>query len=108
MATACRQLSRLPGMAALTRATPRPLRTLLAEQQVLAVVRAGTVPDAAALCAALADGGIRVVELTFTIDDAEKHLAVAAEHAASVAGTGTVVGAGTVRRADQARAAIDA
>jgi 2-dehydro-3-deoxyphosphogluconate aldolase/(4S)-4-hydroxy-2-oxoglutarate aldolase len=90
----------------MTEATARPLRALLAEERVLAVVRAGTVPDAAALCAALAEGGIRVVELTFTIDGVEKHLAVAAEHAAS--GAGTVVGAGTVLGADQARAAIDA
>lgn len=92
----------------MTQDTPRTLRALLAEERVLAVVRAATVPDAAALCAALADGGIRVVELTFTIPGVEKHLSVAAEHAAAAPGAGTMVGAGTVLGADQARAAIDA
>lgn len=92
----------------MTQATAPTLRALLLEQRVLAVVRAPSVPDPAALCAALAEGGIRVVELTFTITGVEKHLAAAAAHAASAQGAGTVVGAGTVLGADQARAAIDA
>ena len=36
------------------------LRGLLAEQRVLAVVRAATIADPVALCAALAEGGIHV------------------------------------------------
>jgi 2-dehydro-3-deoxyphosphogluconate aldolase/(4S)-4-hydroxy-2-oxoglutarate aldolase len=96
----------------MTQATPlrgaRSFRELLAEQRVLSVVRAGTIPDAAALCAALAEGGIHVVELTFTTPGVDKHLAAAAAYAASPDGTGTVVGAGTVLGADMARAAVDA
>ncbi|NUS50930.1 MAG: hypothetical protein HOQ22_07820, partial [Nocardioidaceae bacterium] len=92
----------------MTQATPlgggRPLRTLLAEQRVLAVVRAPQLPDPVALCAALAAGGIRVVELTFTTPGVEKHLAAATEHA----GDDVVVGAGTVLGADQATAAVQA
>jgi 2-dehydro-3-deoxyphosphogluconate aldolase/(4S)-4-hydroxy-2-oxoglutarate aldolase len=83
-------------------------RELLAEQRVLAVVRADTIPDVAALCAALADGGIHVVELTFTTPGVDEHLAAAAAFAASGEGAGTVVGAGTVLGAAQARAAVDA
>jgi 2-dehydro-3-deoxyphosphogluconate aldolase/(4S)-4-hydroxy-2-oxoglutarate aldolase len=74
----------------------------LAKDRVLVVVRAPTIPDAAELCAALAAGGIRYVELTFTTPDLTKHLRRAAE------APGCHVGAGTVRTAAQALAAIDA
>jgi 2-dehydro-3-deoxyphosphogluconate aldolase/(4S)-4-hydroxy-2-oxoglutarate aldolase len=82
------------------------LHRVLAEQAVVAVVRAPQVPDVAALCEALRSGGIGVVELTFTTAGIEEDLAAAARYAASV--DGVVVGAGTVTRPDQARAAIDA
>ncbi|TQS46820.1 bifunctional 4-hydroxy-2-oxoglutarate aldolase/2-dehydro-3-deoxy-phosphogluconate aldolase [Cryptosporangium phraense] len=70
--------------------------------RVVCVVRAPVLPSAPALCQALADGGIRTVELTFTTPDVLRHLSAAA----SV--PGVVVGVGTVLTASDARAAIDA
>jgi 2-dehydro-3-deoxyphosphogluconate aldolase / (4S)-4-hydroxy-2-oxoglutarate aldolase len=78
------------------------LMTALRADRVLSVVRADTVPDVGRLCSALAAGGIRTVELTFTTPDVLDHLAAAARH------PGVLVGVGTVLTADQARAAIDA
>lgn len=77
----------------------------LRDDATLAVVRANGIPDPAALCAALVSGGIRTVELTYTIPDALKHLRTAADAALD---HGALVGMGTVLTADQARAAIDA
>jgi len=70
--------------------------------RVLAVVRAPEIPDAAALCRALAAGGIRCVELTYTTPDLAGHLARA------TAAEGTYLGAGTVLTAAQATGAIEA
>ena len=67
--------------------------------RVLAVVRAPEIPDAAALCRALAAGGIRCVELTYTTPDLAGHLARA------TAAEGTYLGAGTVLTAAQATGA---
>jgi 2-dehydro-3-deoxyphosphogluconate aldolase/(4S)-4-hydroxy-2-oxoglutarate aldolase len=97
----------------MTDATPAPgpaggLRALLEARAVVSVVRAPEIPDAAALCDALHRGGIGVVELTFTTPRVEQHLARALRYAASSGDAGVVVGVGTVTRADQARAAIDA
>jgi 2-dehydro-3-deoxyphosphogluconate aldolase/(4S)-4-hydroxy-2-oxoglutarate aldolase len=72
----------------------------LAEDRVLAVVRAPAIPDAAELCRALVDGGIRCVELTFTTPGVLAHL----RRAAGVCR----VGVGTVLSAGDAEAAIDA
>ena len=85
----------------------QPDRTIetLAADRALSVVRAERIPDAAALCQALVDGGIRTVELTFTTPDVLVHLARAAESAAQ---TGAVVGVGTVLTAEQAEQAVDA
>jgi 2-dehydro-3-deoxyphosphogluconate aldolase/(4S)-4-hydroxy-2-oxoglutarate aldolase len=83
----------------------------LAEQVVLAAFeRVGVLPvvavdDAAVvgdLCAALLEGGISCIEITFRTDAATEALARAA------AVEGMLVGAGTVLTADQARAAADA
>lgn len=70
--------------------------------RVVCVVRAPEIPDAAALCGALAVGGIRTVELTFTTPDVLRHVAAAADT------PGVVLGVGTVLTAADARAAIDA
>lgn len=77
----------------------------LQDERVLAVVRAKSVPDVTALCAALVKGGISVVELTFTIPELPRIMEVAANSAAQ---TGAFVGAGTVLTASDARTAIDA
>jgi 2-dehydro-3-deoxyphosphogluconate aldolase/(4S)-4-hydroxy-2-oxoglutarate aldolase len=77
----------------------------LRTDRVLAVVRGQRIADAADLCAALVAGGIRTIELTFTIPDAVRHVRRAAE--ASEA-TGALLGVGTVMTGEQARAAADA
>ncbi len=74
----------------------------LAADRALTVVRAPELPDAAALCRALAEGGIRTVELTFTTPGVLGHL----ERAAGVESTN--LGVGTVRSAAQARDAVNA
>lgn len=81
---------------------PHPdFRAALAAEPVIAVVRASSIPDAPALCAALAAGGIMCTELTFSTPNVVPHLrsAVAAGHR---------IGAGTVLTAAQAKDAVDA
>lgn len=78
---------------------------VLRQDRVLSVVRAESIPDAADLCHAIAAGGIRTVELTFTTPGVLDHLRSCAD---SVSGAGIMLGVGTVMTADQARAAIDA
>jgi 2-dehydro-3-deoxyphosphogluconate aldolase/(4S)-4-hydroxy-2-oxoglutarate aldolase len=78
---------------------------VLRSDRVLSVVRAQRIPDAADLCHALAAGGIRTVELTFTTPDVLRHVK---SSSAAVASSGVVLGVGTVMTADQASAAIDA
>lgn len=78
---------------------------VLRSDRVLSVVRAERIPDAADLCHALAAGGIRTVELTFTTPGVLDHLRSCAD---AVARDGIVLGVGTVMTGDQARAAIDA
>ncbi|WP_034271175.1 bifunctional 4-hydroxy-2-oxoglutarate aldolase/2-dehydro-3-deoxy-phosphogluconate aldolase [Actinospica robiniae] len=77
---------------------------VIATDRVLAVVRAPSVPDPAGLCDALAEGGIRAVEFTFTTPGVADILA----RAAAARRPGTHLGAGTVLTAGQAEAAIDA
>jgi 2-dehydro-3-deoxyphosphogluconate aldolase/(4S)-4-hydroxy-2-oxoglutarate aldolase len=86
---------------AATRAELDVLDVLRADR-ALTVVRADTIPDVVALCHALAEGGLRTVELTFTTPGVLEHLAKAARV------PGVLLGAGTVLTADQARGAIDA
>ena len=69
------------------------------------MVRAPHVDDVVALVTALATGGIRVVELTFTIPRLPELLHTASENASQ---TGAIIGAGTVRGAAQAREAVAA
>lgn len=76
----------------------------MAGDRVLAVVRAPRIPDPAALCAALAEGGIRTVEFTFTTPGVTDVLAAAA----AAREPGRHIGAGTVMTAREAEEAIDA
>jgi 2-dehydro-3-deoxyphosphogluconate aldolase/(4S)-4-hydroxy-2-oxoglutarate aldolase len=78
--------------------------SVIAEDRILAVVRAPRIPDPAELCAALASGGIRAVEFTYTTPGLPEILAAAAD----ARKPGQHIGAGTVVTAEQARAAIDA
>jgi len=73
--------------------SPAGLREALAADPVIAVVRAPRIPDAAALCEALAAGGITCTELTFTTPDVTTHL-VRAAAAGHRVGVGTVLSAG--------------
>ncbi|MFM9445596.1 bifunctional 4-hydroxy-2-oxoglutarate aldolase/2-dehydro-3-deoxy-phosphogluconate aldolase [Streptomyces acidiscabies] len=74
----------------------------LAEDRVIAVVRAPELPDAAALATALVAGGVPWIEFTYTTPGLPAHL----RDAASV--PGCHLGAGTVLTAAQAEAAIEA
>jgi 2-dehydro-3-deoxyphosphogluconate aldolase / (4S)-4-hydroxy-2-oxoglutarate aldolase len=74
---------------------------IIGEDRAVALVRAPAIPDAAALANALAAGGIRAVEFTFTTPDVLAHIADAAR-------TDTVVGAGTVLTVAQAHDALAA
>ncbi|MGV9799511.1 bifunctional 4-hydroxy-2-oxoglutarate aldolase/2-dehydro-3-deoxy-phosphogluconate aldolase [Mycobacterium sp. NPDC003449] len=78
---------------------------VLRADRVLSVVRADRIPDAADLCHALAAGGIRTVELTFTTPGVLDHLRSCSD---AVSRSGIVLGVGTVLTADQAGAAIEA
>jgi 2-dehydro-3-deoxyphosphogluconate aldolase/(4S)-4-hydroxy-2-oxoglutarate aldolase len=78
--------------------------SVIAEDRILAVVRAPRIPDPAELCAALASGGIRTVEFTYTTPGLPEILAAAA----AARKPGQHIGAGTVLTAEQAHAAIDA
>jgi 2-dehydro-3-deoxyphosphogluconate aldolase / (4S)-4-hydroxy-2-oxoglutarate aldolase len=80
---------------------PLPMIDQLRADRVLTVVRAAAIPDAVALCRALAAGGLRLVELTFTTPDVLTHVAAAAT-------IGLPIGVGTVLTGDQARGAVDA
>ncbi|MGV9267802.1 bifunctional 4-hydroxy-2-oxoglutarate aldolase/2-dehydro-3-deoxy-phosphogluconate aldolase [Kitasatospora sp. NPDC003701] len=75
------------------------LRAVLVASPVIAVVRAPRIPDAAALCAALAEGGINLTEFTYTTPEVTTHLQRAARE-------GWRVGVGTVLTAEQAEEAI--
>ncbi|MFB7617487.1 bifunctional 4-hydroxy-2-oxoglutarate aldolase/2-dehydro-3-deoxy-phosphogluconate aldolase [Kitasatospora sp. NPDC056181] len=75
------------------------MRAVLASSPVIAVVRAPRIPDAVALCAALAEGGINLTEFTYTTPDVTDHLQRAARK-------GWRVGVGTVLTAEQAERAL--
>ncbi|SOB80061.1 bifunctional 4-hydroxy-2-oxoglutarate aldolase/2-dehydro-3-deoxy-phosphogluconate aldolase [Streptomyces sp. 1331.2] len=72
-----------------------PALAALQDDRVIAVVRAPRIPDAPALCAALAAGGIHWTEFTYTTPEVTKHLRRAAQ-------SGWRVGVGTVLTAEQA------
>ncbi|WP_328946316.1 bifunctional 4-hydroxy-2-oxoglutarate aldolase/2-dehydro-3-deoxy-phosphogluconate aldolase [Streptomyces sp. NBC_00250] len=81
--------------------TPESFPAELTADPVIAVIRAPHIADAPALCAALAQGGIRHVEFTFTTPDVTRHLAQAAA-------TSAHVGVGTVLTRRQAELAVQA
>ncbi|MBV8951695.1 MAG: bifunctional 4-hydroxy-2-oxoglutarate aldolase/2-dehydro-3-deoxy-phosphogluconate aldolase [Actinobacteria bacterium] len=74
----------------------------LARTRVLPVVAVEDAASVGELCAALLEGGIASVEITFRTAAAAEAIARAAEV------TGMLVGAGTVLTAEQARAALEA
>jgi 2-dehydro-3-deoxyphosphogluconate aldolase/(4S)-4-hydroxy-2-oxoglutarate aldolase len=88
----------------------------IGEDRTVALVRLDEIPDAVALTSALAAGGIRAIEFTFTTPNVEQHIQAvrAAIDAGEQSGSGerpgrrSAVGAGTVLTAAKAKAAIDA
>jgi 2-dehydro-3-deoxyphosphogluconate aldolase/(4S)-4-hydroxy-2-oxoglutarate aldolase len=74
----------------------------LADDRVVAVLRAASLRDTRDIVSALVSTGIRCVELTWTIENVLSHLT----EAASV--PGAVVGVGTVLHRPQVQAAVDA
>ena len=84
----------------MTTSASAAMATIL-QDRALAVVRAPAIPDPVALSNALAQSGIRAVELTFTTPGVLDYLSAAASSDA-------VLGMGTVCTADQAKAAIGA
>ncbi|HXG47506.1 MAG TPA: bifunctional 4-hydroxy-2-oxoglutarate aldolase/2-dehydro-3-deoxy-phosphogluconate aldolase [Methylomirabilota bacterium] len=76
----------------------------LLQPGLIAVVRAGSAAQVPPIAEALVAGGFRAIEVTLTVPDA---LTAIRETAARV-GCRAVVGVGTVLKADQAAAAIDA
>jgi 2-dehydro-3-deoxyphosphogluconate aldolase/(4S)-4-hydroxy-2-oxoglutarate aldolase len=73
---------------------------IILADRALSVVRAPHISDPVALSDALAHGGIRALELTFTTPGVLDLIR-------TVSDAGAIVGAGTVLTADQARSAID-
>lgn len=82
----------------------KPVIDTLRADQALVVVRASRLEDPVALCQALAAGGIRTVELTYTTPGLTDLLSQVSARAED----DIVIGAGTVLTADQARAALAA
>lgn len=76
----------------------------LEQDRVLSIVRAPRIDDVLALTAALGQGGIRVLELTFTTPGLTELLRTASSGAQG----DSFVGAGTVTSGDQATAALEA
>lgn len=76
--------------------------TALRERPLVAAIRAPSADAALGSARAVAKGGVRLLEITFTVPDATRVMS-------ALAGTeGGIVGAGTVLTADQCRAALDA
>jgi 2-dehydro-3-deoxyphosphogluconate aldolase / (4S)-4-hydroxy-2-oxoglutarate aldolase len=76
---------------------------VIEQDRAVVVVRAGSVADPVALTKLCVEAGIRCIEFTFSIANAPEVI-----RAATKAGAGALVGAGTVMRTAQARAAIEA
>lgn len=70
---------------------------------VVSVVRADSVEDAVKIVEAVVDGGIKSIELTYSVPRAND---VIADLVATYAGTDVMIGAGTVLEATSARLAI--
>lgn len=81
---------------------PLDLLDQLGRDRALVIIRAKQISDPAGLVRALAAGGIRLVEFTFTTPGVLDMIKASAQV------PGSVVGAGTVLTADQARDAIGA
>jgi 2-dehydro-3-deoxyphosphogluconate aldolase / (4S)-4-hydroxy-2-oxoglutarate aldolase len=74
----------------------------LRRHRLISVIRASSPQAAQAAAHAVADGGVPMVEITFTVPDAPDVMAALAKR------EDVIVGAGTVLTPDQARAALDA
>ncbi len=75
----------------------------LIKSGVVSVVRAESAEDAVKIVEAVVDGGIKSIELTYSVPRAND---VIADLVATYAGTDVMIGAGTVLEATSARLAI--
>ena len=83
---------------------PHPLLAELAETGVVAVLRASSPERAVAAGEALIAAGVRAIEVTFTVPEADTVIAEFARRALP----GVIVGAGTLTRAGQVERALGA
>jgi 2-dehydro-3-deoxyphosphogluconate aldolase/(4S)-4-hydroxy-2-oxoglutarate aldolase len=74
---------------------------MFGEDRLVAVVRTATAQDALLTARALASGGVRLIEITLTVPDADAVIGRLSEEL-----SGTVIGAGTVLSRTQAEAAL--
>ena len=77
--------------------------TRIAEAGLVAVIRAESPEEAVRTVGALVEGGVRVVELTFTTPDVDTAL----REARNVHGDSVLIGAGTVRTIEQVELAYE-
>jgi 2-dehydro-3-deoxyphosphogluconate aldolase / (4S)-4-hydroxy-2-oxoglutarate aldolase len=80
------------------------LKTALGRRPIISIVRLSTQAEASGALDAVVEGGITVVEVTLTTPGALEAIAAAQRRF----GDSVIVGAGSVRNKEQARAAIDA
>lgn len=84
--------------------TTRETLALLESHRLIMVSRSHSRAEALRTIEAAREGGVRAIEVTFTVPDAELVIAELAEESDS----GLLIGAGSVLTIDHARAAIDA
>src|SRR5436190_22165627 len=82
--------------------TQPPAFQQLQQQRLLSVIRASSAEAALGAALAVHQGGIELIEITYTVPDANRVMREVAKRG------GITMGAGTVLTAAQARAAIDA
>src|SRR5256885_16632472 len=85
--------------------TKRDMLKIFSEDRLVGVIRTATPELAERAARALADGGVRLVEITLTVPDALEVIAKLANDPAFRA-TGAVIGAGTVRSGAQAEESL--
>src|ERR1700682_5049468 len=88
-----------------TLVTRRDMLKIFAEDRLVAVIRTATPELAERAARAVAEGGVRLVEITLTVPDAIELIAKLATDNA-FRDTGAVVGAGTVLSGAQAEASL--
>ncbi|KFZ22420.1 bifunctional 4-hydroxy-2-oxoglutarate aldolase/2-dehydro-3-deoxy-phosphogluconate aldolase [Thermotoga neapolitana] len=79
------------------------MEELFKKHQIVAVMRASSVEEAKEKALAVFEGGVRMIEITFTVPDADKVI----REISFLKEKGAVVGAGTVTSVEQCKKAIE-